>query len=142
MTWFGNVYSKQGMSPDPAKVETIKSWPRPTSRAEVKSFLQTVQFSAVFMRPGHGRSYSDVTAPLRKLTNHNVMFKWTKECGASFDELKSLLTSDKVMACYDPKRETRIYMDEGPKGVAATVAQAYEMKEMDHIAWRLVHYFS
>ena len=50
--WFGNIYSKQGMSADPEKVKMMKSWPRPTSRAEVKSFLQTTQFSSVFMRPG------------------------------------------------------------------------------------------
>ena len=53
--WFGCIYSKQGMSPDPEKVAMIRGWPRPKSRAEVKSFLQTTQFSAVFMRPGQGR---------------------------------------------------------------------------------------
>ena len=120
--WFGSIYSKQGMSPDPEKVEMIQKWPRPQSRAEVKSFLQTVQFSAVFMRPGQGRTYSDVTRPLRKLTNMNVKFSWSQECEESFLELKSLLTSDKVMACYDPSRETRVYVDEGPEGVAATLA--------------------
>ena len=66
--WFGNVYSCQGMSPDPAKVQIIKDWPAPGSKSEIKSFLQTVQFCAVFMRPGGGRTYADVTSPLRKLT--------------------------------------------------------------------------
>ena len=140
--WFGNIYSKQGMSADPEKVEMMKSWPRPTSRAEVKSFLQTTQFSSVFMRPGQGRTYSDVTAPLRKLTNQNEKFTWSKECESSFQELKDLLTSDKVMACYDPRRKTRVYCDEGPQGVAATVAQEYQVEGLDHTSWRPVHYSS
>jgi len=42
--WFGHIYSKQGMSAAPAKVEMIQAWPRPTDKSEVKSFLQTVQF--------------------------------------------------------------------------------------------------
>ena len=36
--WFGHIYSKQGMSPDPAKVEHIKAWPAPGTKEEVKSF--------------------------------------------------------------------------------------------------------
>lgn len=40
--WFRNIFSKQGMSPDPEKVEHIKAWKAPASKEEVKSFLQTV----------------------------------------------------------------------------------------------------
>ena len=50
--WFGHIYFKQGMSPDPAKVEHIRAWPAPTSKDEVKSFLQTVQFVAQFIGQG------------------------------------------------------------------------------------------
>ena len=41
VVWFGNVYSRQGMSPDPEKLKTIKAWAAPADKAEVKSFLQT-----------------------------------------------------------------------------------------------------
>ena len=27
VTWFGNVYTKHGMSPDPEKVDLIRAWP-------------------------------------------------------------------------------------------------------------------
>ena len=30
--WFGNIYSKDGMSPDPEKCKIIKHWPQPKSR--------------------------------------------------------------------------------------------------------------
>ena len=48
--WFGNIYTEKGMSPDPKKCKIIKDWPQPTSCADVKSFLQTVQFNTVFIR--------------------------------------------------------------------------------------------
>ena len=34
--WFGMVFSKQGMSPDPEKVKTIQDWPVPEDKAAVK----------------------------------------------------------------------------------------------------------
>ena len=140
--WFGHVYDKDGMSVDPAKVQIIKDWSRPKDKAGVKSFLQTVQFCQVFMRPGQGRTYSDVTLPLRKLTAKSVRFEWTKQCDAAFLELKDLLMSGQVMAHYDPKRDTRLYVDEGPDGVAGTVAQKYLLEGMDHPVWRPVNYTS
>ena len=55
------------MSPDPEKVKLIHNWPEPKEKSEVKSFLQTVQFCATFMRPGKGETYSDITCPGRIL---------------------------------------------------------------------------
>ena len=43
---FGHIFSRQGMSADPAKVDHIKAWKPPQDKAEVKSFLQTIQFVA------------------------------------------------------------------------------------------------
>ena len=112
--WFGHIYSELGMAVDPERKEVIRAWEAPKDKKEVKSFLQTVAFCQVFMRPGQGRTYSDVTAPLRKLTSKFTRFTWSKECQDSFEELKALLMSDRVMANYDPERKTRLYCDDGP----------------------------
>ena len=55
--WFGNVYTKHGMSPDLDNVDLIKAWPRPEDKTVVESFLQTVQFCRKFMRPSAGKTY-------------------------------------------------------------------------------------
>ena len=86
------------------------------------------------MRPGGVWTYSDVTKPLRNLTVMNVKFKWTKEC-ESFQELKKLLVSEKVLVNYNSKTKTRLYLDEGPEGLVATVAQHYKVEGMDHEVW-------
>ena len=99
------------------------------------------------MKPEGGRTYSDVTKPLRLLTTKHSKFVWSKACEESFQELKDLLCSDTVMASYDPAWRTRLYVDEGPTGVAATVAQEYKAEEVpgvevDHSIWRSVCYKS
>ena len=72
------------MSPDPQNVEIIKKWPEPKNKREVKSFLQTVQFCSIFMRPGNGETVSDITKPLRILTRQGVRFCWTEQSQESF----------------------------------------------------------
>ena len=140
--WFGHTFHRLGMSPDPSKVETIKAWPAPEDKAAVKSFLQTVQFCAPFMRVGPGETYSDITAPLRRLTAHGTHFKWTKECQTSFIKMKSMLNADTVLVNYDPARKTRLYVDHGPKGVAATVAQKYDVVGQREPQYRAVYHSS
>ena len=42
--FFGNVLSKDGLSPDTRKVELIQQWPTPTNHKELQSFLGTVNY--------------------------------------------------------------------------------------------------
>ena len=36
VVWYGHVFNKQGMSPGPEKVKTIRAWPAPKDKSEVK----------------------------------------------------------------------------------------------------------
>ena len=140
MTWFGHIFTKQVMSADPAKVEHIKAWPATQNKEEVKSFLQTVQFVAAYMRKEGGTPHADVTAPLRKLTRLHERFVWTKECQDSFEELKRRLSDKTVLVHYRPELETRLYVDHGPDGIASAIAQHH--KDGDNPGWKTVHYKS
>ena len=107
--WFGNIYSKDGMSPDPDKCKISKQWPQPKSSAGVKSFLQTAQFNAKFLAGKHGdTSYPELTKPLRDLTKTNVRFHWGQEQEEAFQRIKDRLCSDDVLVPYDTSLETRL----------------------------------
>ena len=88
----------------------------------------------------HGTPHANVTAPLRKLTHTNVRFEWTKECQATFEELKSRLSDKTVLVPYVPHLENRLYVDHGPEGIASTVAQHH--KEGNNPGWKAVHHNS
>ena len=90
--WFGNVYSKDGMSPDPDKCKIIKEWPEPKLIADVKSFLQTIQFNSKFLAGREGeKSYPDLTEPLRLMTKKNARFVWGLKESSAFQEIKKRL---------------------------------------------------
>lgn len=124
--WFGNIYTKEGMSPDPEKCQIIYDWPEPQSCTAVKSFLQTIQFNAKFLHGEKGElSYPELTEPLRALTRKGAKFVWDSAQKQSFDELKRRLCSNKVIVPYDTNLDTRMYVDSSPIGTQATIAQKY-----------------
>jgi len=67
---FGMVFSADGMSPDPARVEAIKQAEAPTFVTDVCSLIGMTNYVSRFIR-----SYADIMAPLCDLTHKGVEFK-------------------------------------------------------------------
>jgi len=72
--FLGHFISKEGVSVDPAKVEAIVNWPRPTNITEVRSFLRMASYYHIFVE-----GYSKLALPLTKLLRKDNKFAWTEE---------------------------------------------------------------
>ena len=103
--WFGYKFGTEGMSPDPAKVETIKQLQSPKNTTEVKSFLQMGQYNYMFFFDNE-QTYADTTAPLRAMLQKGAKFVWTKECQRSFERIKQVLSSETVVGRWSPNHES------------------------------------
>ena len=136
--YFGYIFNEKGMSADPAKIKAIKETSSPKSIAEVKSFIQMCQYNAYFIGQAGGKPFSDMTAPLRRLLCKGEKFKWTRECEAAVQKLKTALVSERVMGAFSPNRETQLVVDRGPEGIAATVMQ----RESTSDEWQPINYTS
>jgi len=111
----------------------------PGDKSAVKSFLLTAQFLSPYMKcKQKGETYADITAPLRKLTNKNVHFKWGKEQQRSFEKIKGMLIIDLTLAHYDVKRKTRLYVYHGPAGLGTVLTQWHEDPTRATRYWRPV----
>ena len=84
-----------GISPDPGKVEAIKSWPHPTTVTEVKSFVGLCSYYRQFVP-----SFADVAQPLYQCAT--TPFQWTPEAEDAFQKLKIALTEPPVLAYPEP----------------------------------------
>nr|GFD08094.1 reverse transcriptase [Tanacetum cinerariifolium] len=73
---------------DPAKVEAITKWPRPTSVTEVRSFLGLTGYYHRFVE-----GFSHLALPLTKLMRKGEKFIWNEKREKSFEELKQRLVS-------------------------------------------------
>ena len=113
------------MAADPKKVEAIKTAGRPQNTDDVKSFLQACQFNAKFMIDSN-HAYAQMTKPLRNLTKHRAVFKWTTECEEAYKEVLEAITSAVALRPFDPSLKTHLVTDASPEGIAASVFQTNE----------------
>ena len=64
-----------------------------------------------------------MSAPLRELTKKDGPFHWSAEQEHSFNEIKRLLTSAKVIAYFDADKETELTTNASPMGLSSRLAQ-------------------
>ena len=65
--------SGEGLKADPEKIRAVQDMKRPQSQRELMTFLRFIQYLKNFMP-----SMADISAPLRKLTEKDVEWKWTE----------------------------------------------------------------
>ena len=96
--FFGNILSKDGLSPDTKKVELIQQWPTPTNHKELQSFLGTVNYLSQFLA-----FLSDLCAPLQSLLEKDTEFVWMPVHQKAFDEIKLHVSNDVKLQFYDSR---------------------------------------
>ena len=116
--FFGMVFSADGMSPDPAKVEAIKQAEAPTSVSDVRSLLGMTSYVSRFIC-----DYADIiVAPLCDLTHKGVEFKWEDVHQEALERLRCSFASDEVITYFDPS--SALLVDASPVGLGAVLTQS------------------
>nr|GEW58872.1 putative reverse transcriptase domain-containing protein [Tanacetum cinerariifolium] len=118
MAFLGHVVSADGITMDPAKVEAITKWPRPTTVTKVKSFLGLASYYRRFVE-----GFSLLTLPLTKLIRKGEKFVWNEEREKSFEELKMRLVSSLVLTLPSGTGGYQIYSDASKKGLGCILMQ-------------------
>ncbi|KAL0550022.1 hypothetical protein IC582_014518 [Cucumis melo] len=88
VSFLGHVVSKAGVSVDPAKIEAVTGWTRPSTVSEVRSFLGLAGYYRRFVE-----NFSRIATPLTQLTRKGAPFVWSKACEDSFQNLKQKLVT-------------------------------------------------
>ncbi|KAL0537684.1 hypothetical protein IC582_026668 [Cucumis melo] len=118
VSFLGHVVSKTGVSVDPAKIEVVTSWTRPSTVSEVCSFLGLACYYRRFVE-----NFSRIATPLTQLTRKGAPFVWSKACNDSFQNLKQKLVTAPVLTVPDGSGSFMIYSDASKKGLGCVLMQ-------------------
>ena len=118
LSFFGQVFTAEGTTLDPARILDLQNASVPTSIHEVGSFLGIANYSSRYIP-----NYATILEPLRVLTKKTVRFTWTASHQTAFDQLKRALTRSQVMSYFDTTRDTVITVDVSPVGISAILTQ-------------------
>ena len=84
--FLGFIVSNGGISVDTEKVESVKTFPIPRGKKEVKRFIGFASYYRRFIP-----KFADIAEPLNNLTRSKTKFVWDDECQRAFDLLKEKL---------------------------------------------------
>ena len=90
--------------------------PRPDNVSSLKSFLGSVQFYSKFLP-----NLATVTEPLYKLTRNNTKWSWNEEQEIAFTSLKQMLSTETVLAHFDPSLPIGVSCDASSVGIGAVL---------------------
>lgn len=118
IVFIGHVVSKEGMKPDPGKIEAVVRFPVPMTVTNVRSFLGLTGYYRKYVR-----GYSRLAGPLFELTKKDIAFIWDRDCQQAFDSLKGALVATPILVRPDFKRPFCLDVDWSTKGVGAILLQ-------------------
>ena len=102
----GHVVSGDGVKADETKFAAIRRMERPKTLTALRSFLGLAQQLAIGIP-----DLSHAAQPLRMLLKKNAAFVWTNAQEKSFQTVKDIITSDRIVSFFDPQKVTIVLTD-------------------------------
>ena len=116
--YVGHMLTRDGVKADPEKIRAVQLMKKPENKSELLTFLGFILYLGKFMP-----RMSDVSSPLRKLTENTAEWEWTKEHDVSFTTLKAMATNAPVLRYFDHKLPLTLSVDASSKGLGAVILQ-------------------
>ena len=114
----GSEISKDGMCPDPQKVEAITKMPKLENKQDLRRLLGMVKFVSRIIP-----NESAVTVPLKILLKEEVEYQWQNEHDRAFEMLKEILSTRPILHFYDVNASVTLQRDASQSGLGACLMQ-------------------
>jgi hypothetical protein len=116
--FLGHIVNNDGLAVDPAKVQAVVEWERPSSVREIPSFLGLAGYYRRFIE-----GFSSLSGRFTALTRKNAPFIWNDKCEDSFQELKHRLVTAPVLTLPMESVGYVVYTDASKKGLGCMLMQ-------------------
>nr|WP_253308879.1 reverse transcriptase family protein [Rickettsia endosymbiont of Ceutorhynchus assimilis] len=124
LLYLGYVVDRDGLRPDPEKVQAILNIPTPKNVNEIRRFIGTASWYRRFVP-----NFASILAPLTQLMKKNARWSWNSACENSFRLIKEHLVTAPVLTCPDFDRTFTLQTDASNYGIGAVLTQQFEEGE-------------
>ena len=114
--FIGHIATDKGLRVDPAKVRAIREMPAPTDKVGVQRLLGLAQYLSKFLP-----HLSDITKPLRELTQNDVQWAWGTAHQTALEALKEAVVTTPVLRYYNLGEEVTLQRDASQFGLGAAL---------------------
>ena len=118
--FFGLILTREGIVPDPAKIEALRKLPEPRDEKLLQSFLGMINYLSRF-EP----NVANLTHNLRDLLKKSSDSKWTDVHSIDFKRIiEAMCKEGKMLRYYRPELDLFIEMDASGKGIGMALLQS------------------
>ena len=90
----GRIFvSEEGIQTGERKINSTRGWPVPRDKHELRSFLGLCSYYRRFVQ-----SIFNIAAPLQRMTEEKVVFRWTQDWNTALRRLKAALCSSQILS--------------------------------------------
>ena len=114
--FIGHIATKDGLSVDPCKVQAILEMLMPTNVSATQCLLGLTQYLSKFLP-----HLSDITKPLRDLTQKDIAWTWDQAQQQAFNDLKKAVTNTPVLRYYTLQEEVTLQCDASQTGLGVAL---------------------
>ena len=117
-SFYGHCWSKQGISPDPKKIEALNHMEFPLDKETMRSFLGMINYLNRYSALN-----AHLAAPLSALTHQAMDYKPGKVHFENFNRLKMEVSNMRALPYFDVNAATTLQTDASKKGLDACTIQ-------------------
>ena len=119
--FLGHIIGRDGIKPDPEKIEKIKNLKAPNNLTELRSVLGLCSYYRRFVK-----NFSKIVKPLNKLLKKHIKYEWTKEQQKALEILKQKLIEYPILIQPDFEKPFILAVDASGNALGAVLSQLNE----------------
>jgi len=128
--YLGHIVGKDGLKPDPKKIEKVKKIEVPKTVRDIRSFLGLCSYYRKFVK-----GFSKIAKPLNELLKKDKEFLWGEKQQEAFEILKEKLIEHPILIYPDFNKEFILITDASGTGLGAILTQLDEENRERVIAY-------
>lgn len=116
--YLGHIIGKNGVRPDPGKIDAVQNFPIPKNAKNIKQFLGLAGYYRRFIK-----NFSKIAKPLTNLLKKDINFKWSEREQESFNILRDALCQEPILQYPDFTQPFLLTTDASGTAIGAILSQ-------------------